>query len=248
LTNAAAACTITVVIPALNEEANIADLITEVRQLGLEPDLNATIAEILVVDNGSTDRTAELAQEAGARVTREERKGYGRACLTGAEAATGEILVFMDGDRSEVPSEMPDLLNPFLDKSPALVIGSRTRGHMEQGALSPQQIFGNRFGSLLLRTLHGVRVTDFGPYRVIRRDVLLAFNMREMTYGWPTEMLVRSAHAPGGIIEVPVTCRRRAGGESKVSGSIRASITTGCRMVAVMFRSWLDLRSQETVR
>lgn len=237
--------TAAVIIPALNEEANIAALIAEIEAVAADPALPVEIREMVIVDNGSTDRTGERAREAGAIVVAEPRRGYGRACLTGAETASSEILVFMDGDRSEVPAEMPLLLRPFLAEGDGLVIGSRVRGTMEPGALSPQQVIGNRIGALLIRLIHRIRITDFGPYRVIRRETLLSFGMKEMTYGWPTEMIVRASQRGLRVIEVPVTCRRRGGGESKVSGSVRASLLTGWRMLSIMLRCWWDGRRAE---
>jgi glycosyltransferase involved in cell wall biosynthesis len=230
----------TVVIPALNEAANIGALLDEIWAIAADPALAVALHEVVVVDNGSTDATAAIAIEHRARVVCEHRRGYGRACLTGAETATSDILILMDGDRSEIPAELPILLAPYFAHGAALVIGSRIRGHLEAGALSAQQRWGNRIGSLLVRLIHGVRITDFGPYRVIRRDLLLGFDMREMTFGWPTEMIVRASKTPGGIVEVPVSCRRRGGGESKVSGNLRASVTTGYRMAAVMLRIWRE--------
>ena len=234
--------TAAVIVPALDEEANIATLIAEIEAVAADPELAVEIREIVIVDNGSTDATAKRARDAGAIVVAESRRGYGRACLTGAETATAEILVFMDGDRSEIPAEMTLLLGPFLAGGAGLVIGSRVRGTMEPGALSPQQIVGNRIGSWLMRLIHRIRISDFGPYRVIRRETLLGFGMKEMTYGWPTEMIVRASQRGLPVIEVPVTCRRRGGGESKVSGNIRASLLTGWRMLSIMLRCWWDER------
>jgi glycosyltransferase involved in cell wall biosynthesis len=190
-----------------------------------------TIAAVVVVDNGSTDETATRAAAAGAAVIPEPRRGYGRACLTGAEAAPPvDLLVFMDGDQSEVPAELPLLLAPLLDAQADLVLGSRMGG-AELGAITPQQRAGNAVASALLRLLYGVRVTDIPPYRVIRRRHLLDLGMTEMTYGWPTEMIARAAQRGLRVAEVPVTCRRRAGGVSKVSGNLRASVRTGYRML-----------------
>lgn len=233
-----------VIVPALNEEANIADVIAEISAVARDPALPVRITEILIVDNGSTDATAARAAAAGAKVVAEPRRGYGRACLTGAEHATADILVFMDGDRSEVPAELPILLAPFLERGAGLVLGSRVRGFHGPGALSPQQIIGNRIGSWLIFLIHRVHITDFGPYRVIARDTVRSFGMSEMTYGWPTEMIVRASQCGLRIEEVPVTCRRRGGGESKVSGNLRASLLTAWRMVSVMVRIWGEDRKR----
>ena len=237
-----------VIVPALNEEANIPALIAEIQQVARDPSLSVRITEIIVVDNGSTDETAGRAAAEGAIVVAESRRGYGRACLTGSEHASAEILVFMDGDRSEVPAELPILLAPFLKGGADLVLGSRVRGVHEPGALSPQQIIGNRIGSWLIFLIHRVRITDFGPYRVIGRDTLRSFGMSEMTYGWPTEMIVRASQSGLRIVEVPVTCRRRGAGESKVSGNFRASLLTAWRMVSIMVRIWRENRQRSSTQ
>ncbi len=225
--------TATVIIPALNEEGNIPTLIAEIR--AVDPaTLPVEIREILVVDNGSSDATAERARAAGARVVAEPTPGYGRACHTGLLAATTELVVYMDGDRSEVPAEMALVAGPVASGTADLGIGSRVRGHAEPGALSPQQRVGNRVATLVMRPLYGVRITDLGPYRCIRRETLLGLGMRERTYGWPVEMIARAAQSGLRIAEVPVTCRRRGSGVSKVSGNLRAAITTAYRIVAVI--------------
>jgi glycosyltransferase involved in cell wall biosynthesis len=193
----------------------------------------------LVVDNGSTDQTAARAAAAGAEVVSEPRRGYGRACWAGVTAAEeSDLIVLMDGDRSDQPAELERLLRPLLAGEVDLVIGSRTLGNPEPGSLTPQQVFGNRVAALLLRALFGVRVTDIGPFRVIRRQDLLSLGMREMTYGWSVEMIARGARAGLRIREVPVTYRKRAGGESKVSGNLRGSVRAGGRITATIFRCW----------
>ena len=185
-----------VVIPCLNEEDAIGLLVADVRAVAASPDLPVDVTSILVVDNGSTDRTAAVAEAAGATVVPEPRRGYGRACLTGVEAA-GEVdlIVLMDGDRSDRPDELPLLLAPLLAGEADLVIGSRLLGSYEPGSLLPQQIVGNKVAAVLLRLLYGVRVTDIGPFRVIRRNTLLGLGMCEMTYGWSVEMIARAATA-----------------------------------------------------
>jgi glycosyltransferase involved in cell wall biosynthesis len=233
--------TIGVVIPALNEEATIADQVAEVLAVARQPDLPARIERVIVVDNGSDDRTAERAMMAGAAVVSEPRRGYGRACLAGVVAAgDADLIVQMDGDRSDRFDELPRLLRPLLAGEADLVIGSRTLGSYEPGSLLPQQLFGNWVAAQLLRLLYGVRVTDIGPFRVIRRHDLLALGMREMTYGWSVEMIARSARRGLRVREVPVTYRKRAGGQSKVSGNLTASLRAGARITATIFRFWLD--------
>jgi glycosyltransferase involved in cell wall biosynthesis len=233
--------TVGVVIPALNEEATIADQVAEVLAVAGQLDLPVRIERILVVDNGSDDRTASRARDAGATVVSEPRRGYGRACYAGVLAAEDvDLIVQMDGDRSDRFDELPLLLQPLLVGSADLVIGSRTLGSYEPGSLLPQQRFGNWVAARLLRLLYGVRVTDIGPFRVIRRRDLLALGMREMTYGWSVEMIARAARRGLRVQEVPVTYRKRAGGQSKVSGNFTASLRAGARITGTIFRCWSD--------
>lgn len=233
--------TITVVIPAWNEEATIGEQVAEVLAEARNPALPARIVRVVVVDNGSDDRTAARAAAAGAEVVAEPRRGYGRACWSGVLAA-GEVdlIVQMDGDRSDRVDELALLLQPLLAGEADLVIGSRTLGSYEPGSLLPQQRFGNWVAARMLRLLYGVRVTDIGPFRVIRRQDLLALGMREMTYGWSVEMIARAARAGLRVREVPVTYRKRAGGESKVSGNVQASVRAGGRIVAAILRCRSD--------
>lgn len=230
-----------VVIPCLNEEEAIGGLIPDVRAVANDPDLAVDLTGIFVVDNGSTDRTAAVATTAGASVINEPRRGYGRACLTGVLAASdADLIVLMDGDRSDLPSELPLLLAPLLAGEADLVVGSRMLGTYEPGSLLPQQIFGNRVATSLLRLAFGVTMTDIGPFRVIRRDQLLALGMREMTYGWSIEMIARAAKTGLRVREVPVTYRKRAGGISKVSGNLRASLKAGYRILLAIVRARRD--------
>lgn len=230
-----------VVIPCLNEEGAIGDLVAEILAVAAQPDLTIAIDRVIVVDNGSTDRTADRAREVGAELVSEPRRGYGRACLSGVLAATGaEIIVLLDGDRSDTPSELPLLIEPLLAGNADLVIGSRTVGSYEPGSLLPQQIFGNWVAARLLRLVFGVCVTDIGPFRVIRRDLLLDLGMREMTYGWSIEMIARVAKRSLTVAEVPVTYRRRAAGESKVSGNLRASLKAAYRILMAIVRARRD--------
>ena len=229
--------TIGVVIPALNEEATIAAQVAEVLEVARQTDLAATIARVIVVDNGSDDNTAERAVAAGATVVSEPRRGYGRACLAGVMAAEGvDLIVQIDGDRSDRFDELPLLLQPLLAGEADLVIGSRTLGAYEPGSLTPQQRFGNWLAARMLRLFYSVRVTDIGPFRVIRRADLLDLGMREMTYGWSVEMIARAARRGLRVREAPVTYRKRAGGESKVSGNLRASLRAGGRIIGTILR------------
>lgn len=221
---------VSVVIPALNEEEPIADVVRAVP--------GAWADEIIVVDNGSTDRTAARAQQAGARVISEPQRGYGRACRAGVRAvgADCEIVVFLDGDGSDCPELMGELLQPLIDGTHDFVIGSRTRGQREPGSMNFQQIFAGRLAGWLLRPLYGVRYTDMCPFRAIRRDALARLGMREETYGWNLEMQMRAARARLRILEVPVSHRRRAGGASKVSGTLGGTLRAGTRILATLAR------------
>lgn len=222
---------ISVVIPALNEEEPIAAVVADCRATNL-PD------EIIVVDNGSADRTAERAGSAGARVVAEPVPGYGRACAAGVRALSPEceIVVFLDGDGSDCPELMGRLVQPILDGEQDFVIGSRTRGEREQGSMNFQQVFAGRVAGLLLRLRYGVRYTDMCPFRAIRRESLDRLGMKEQTYGWNLEMQMRAARSGLRILEVPVNHRCRTGGESKVSGTLRGTFVAGTRIVATLLR------------
>jgi glycosyltransferase involved in cell wall biosynthesis len=221
---------VSVVIPALNEEEPIPAVVRECLATGV-PD------EVIVVDNGSTDRTAELAREAGARVVTAPR-GYGRACAAGVRALspTCDIVMFLDGDGSDVPAFMNQLVDPIARGTHDFVIGSRTRGQRESGSMNFQQILSGRIAGLILQLLYGVRYTDMCPFRAIRRDALEKLNMRELTYGWNLEMQMKAARAGIRILEIPVSHRRRAGGESKVSGTLRGTFVAGARIIATLVR------------
>ncbi|HYG10762.1 MAG TPA: glycosyltransferase family 2 protein [Pyrinomonadaceae bacterium] len=221
---------VSVVIPALNEEETIGAVVRSVpREIA---------SEVIVVDNGSDDGTAERAREAGARVVSEPRRGYGRACRAGARAVADgcEIIVFLDGDGSDCPELMNLLVEPIKAQTHDFVIGSRTRGRREQGSMNFQQLFAGRAAGLLLRALYGVSYTDMCPFRAIRRDALARLPMREETYGWNLEMQMRAARARLRILEVPVNHRRRAGGESKVSGNLRGTIRAATRILYTVAR------------
>ncbi len=221
---------VSVIIPALNEEETIADVVR-----GVPP---ATANEVIVVDNGSEDSTAARASRAGAHVITESQRGYGRACAAGVRALSSdcEIVVFLDGDGSDCPELMDRLVEPIKEGRYDFVIGSRTRGHREPGSLNLQQVFAGRAAGLFLRALYGVRYTDMCPFRAIHREALESLGMREPTYGWNLEMQMRSARAGLRILEVPVNHRRRAGGESKVSGTLRGTFLAGARILATLAR------------
>ncbi|MCW5857430.1 MAG: glycosyltransferase family 2 protein [Caldilineales bacterium] len=190
----------------------------------------------IVVDNGSTDDTGDAARRAGASVVSEPRRGYGFACAAGAAAASGDILAFMDGDGSFAPAELPSLLAPIRSRQADLVLGTRMAGSMTPAAMPPHQRFGNRLTARLLHLLYGLHLTDLGPYRAIRRDLLLALDMEERTYGWPVEMMVKSARRQARIIETPVSYRPRLAGHSKVGGTVKGSALATYRILATVFR------------
>ncbi len=227
---------VSVVIPALNEEATIADVVRTIPR--------EVASEVIVVDNGSEDATAERARAAGARVVGEPRCGYGRACAAGAQAVAAgcQIVVFLDGDGSDDPRFIRKLLQPIIDGTHDLVIGSRTRGQREAGSLNFQQIAAGRVVGFLLGALYGVYYTDMGPFRAIRRQALERLGMREETYGWNLEMQMRAAQEGLRILEVPVNYRRRAGGQSKVSGTLRGTLLAAKRILATLARVALERR------
>ncbi len=207
---------ISVVIPTLNEEQAIGEVVRAVP--------NERVHEIIVVDNGSTDDTAKQASLAGARVISESRPGYGSACLAGAKAAAdGNIIVFLDGDRSDDPGQLEAVVSPLLENRADLVIGSRIKGILEKGAMPLHGRLGNRFIVFLLRLLYGVNITDIGSFRAIKSKALFALKMEQMTYGWPVEMVVKAARKGLRVKSVPINYRKRIG-KSKVTGTIRGTI------------------------
>jgi glycosyltransferase involved in cell wall biosynthesis len=219
---------VTLIIPALNEADCIGPLLAE-----LPPGL---AQQLIVVDNGSTDGTADAARRAGALVVTEARRGYGYACAAGVAAATGEVLAFMDGDGSFVPAELALLLEPILAGSADLSLGTRMRGGMVPGAMPPHQLWGNRLVARLMRALYGLCLTDLGPFRAIRRETLAALHMRDRTYGWPVEMIVKAARQGARIVEAPVSYRPRMAGQSKVGGTVRGTALAPYRILTTTFR------------
>ncbi len=218
------------VIPALDEAGNIGAVVTDLLQY---------LDAVVVADNGSTDGTASVADAAGATVVSEPRKGYGFACAAGsAEAirAGADIVVYIDGDGSSVPAEVATLIEPITGGAADLVLGSRTLGNIEQGAMPAHQRFGNTLSAWLMRLLYRIEVSDLGPFRAIKADLLDDLDMTEMTFGWPTEMTVKCAKQGATIVEVPATWRRRGHGRSKVSGTISGSILAARYIVGVTLR------------
>jgi len=218
-----------VIIPVLNEEASIAAVLGDIPS-ELE-------AEVLVVDNGCTDRTIPIARSLGARIVMAEQRGYGAACYAGTLAASGDILVYLDGDYSDYPNEMVDLIAPIVAGRADLVLGSRlARGDLPGEAMPPQQRFGNWLTARLMRRLYGLPVTDLSPFRAVRKETVLALAMQEMTFGWPTEMMVKAARAGYRLEEIPVRYRSRLGGRSKISGTLRGTILAAYYILTTTFR------------
>lgn len=219
---------ISVLIPALNEERSIGQVLAAIP---------GWVDETVVVDNGSTDQTAAVARDSGARVVTEPRRGYGQACLTGIAALDApDIVVFLDADFSDHPDEMASLVDPILSRTAELVIGSRVRGSREPGALTPQAHFGNVLACFLIRLFWGVRFSDLGPFRAIRFSALQQLQMQDTNFGWTVEMQIKAAIAGIPATEVPVCYRRRIG-KSKISGTIRGVILAGTKILYTIFRA-----------
>lgn len=218
---------IAVVIPALDEEEAIGKVLHDI------PD---GISQVVVVDNGSRDRTAEVARRLGAEVVAEPRRGYGQACLTGITLLDRpDIVVFLDGDYSDYPEEMSELVAPLLAGEADMVIGSRTLGQREKGALLPQARFGNWLSTLLIRLLFGVSFTDLGPFRALRFDALERLAMEDRDFGWTVEMQVKAARLSMRVVEVPVRYRRRIG-TSKITGTLSGTMRAGHKILWTIFR------------
>lgn len=225
---------IDLIIPAFNEETSIGLVLADIPAAG--------VREVIVCNNGSTDRTAEVARAGGATVVDEPRPGYGSACLAGIahiEAKAPEdqpdIVVFLDGDYSDHPEELPLLVAPILENGMDLVIGSRAQGKRENGAMQPQQIFGNWLATNLIRLFYNYHFTDLGPFRAIRWRKLQDLDMQDPDFGWTVEMQVKAAKQKMKCTEIPVTYRRRVG-VSKVSGTIRGTILAGHKILWTIFK------------
>ncbi len=225
---------IDVIIPAYNEEDSIGLVVQAIPA--------ALVREIIVCNNNSRDRTAEVAKAAGATVVHESRPGYGSACLRGMAhiAAKGaeqwpDIVVFLDGDHSDYPEEMPSLIAPIVEEAADLVIGSRALGQLEAGAMQPQQIFGNWLATNLIRLFYSYEFTDLGPFRAVRYEALRTLGMTDPDFGWTVEMQVRAAKAGLVCKEVPVRYRKRIG-TSKISGTIRGTLLAGHKILWTIFK------------
>lgn len=219
---------VTVVMPALNEVESIGRVLAEIPRQAVQ--------EVIVVDGGSMDETAAIAQAAGARVIRQPCRGYGQACATGLSAAAGDIIVFMDADGADDPAHIPDLLTPILDHTADMVLGSRLRGASTIGTMPWQQRVGNQLAAWLINHLYGLKLSDLGTFRAVRREPLLTLGMQEMTYGWPTEMIVKAARRGWRITEIPVCHRARFGGRSKISGTLRGTALAAYFILGTIFR------------
>ena len=222
---------VNVIIPALNESDSISKVIGDI------PDF---VQEIIVVDNGSTDTTAEMAKNAGATVLHESKKGYGRACLKGLDYLKNsdqktDIVVFLDGDYSDYPEQMSDIIAPITNNNMDFVLGSRKKNLSERGAMQPQQRFGNWLATRLMTLFFNSKFTDLGPFRAIKYEVLNSLDMRDQTYGWTVEMQLKILKQKFTYCEIPVKYRNRIG-VSKVSGTLKGTIFAGVKILSWIFK------------
>ncbi len=232
---------VAVIIPALNEESSILLVLRDIPA--------DAVADVLVVDNGSTDDTARVAAEHGARVVSEPRRGYGAACLAGIAAlpAQVEVVVFLDADYSDYPEEMTALLEPIERDEADLVVGSRMAGGAGRRVLPPQSYWGNRLAVFLIRLIWGFRYTDLGPFRAIRRDALERLGMADRNFGWTVEMQVRALEEGLRVVERPVRYRKRIG-VSKITGTVSGTIRAGTKILWTILRFACARRRSRTPR
>lgn len=221
-----------VIIPAFNEQNAVGLVIDEIPK--------NLVSEIIIVDNGSTDDTCEVAESKGATVLKESIRGYGQACFCGMtyianQSDKPDIVVFLDGDHSDYPDEMEKLLSPIISNNVDLVIGSRAKGQKEAGSMTPQQIFGNWLATTLIKLFYGISYSDLGPFRAVRYDSLLAIDMQDRTYGWTVEMQLKAAKLKMNIEEISVNYRKRIG-VSKVSGTVKGTILAGYKIIVTIFK------------
>jgi glycosyltransferase involved in cell wall biosynthesis len=229
------AARISVIIPAVDEEEAIGLVLAEVP---------SSVQEVIVVDNGSRDGTAEVARAAGARVVSEPRRGYGRACLAGIAAADrADVLVFLDGDRSDYPAQLEDVVAPILEGRADMVIGSRNLGRREAGAHPWHAVLGTRLSVAFMNATSGSKATDLGPFRAITALALRGLGMSDPNYGWTVEMQIKAARAGLRVVEVPVDYRPRIG-RSKVSGTVSGTVKAGGKILALIGRYALTPRSR----
>lgn len=222
---------ISVIIPAFNEENAIAKVINEIPKI---------VSEIIVVSNNSTDKTIEVAQEAGATVLSENRKGYGYACLKGMDYISmqeikPDVIVFIDGDYSDYPEELIQLIQPIINDNVDFVIGSRVKKFRELGSMTPQQVFGNWLATFLMRVFFNAKFTDLGPFRAIKYKKLLGLHMEDKTYGWTVEMQLKAIKQKLSYVEIPVRYKNRIG-VSKVSGTVKGTVMAGIKIIGWIFK------------
>ena len=226
---------VSVIIPTHNEAQAIGRVLAD-----LSSDL---VTEVIVVDSNSTDGTPDLARSLGAEVIQEPRRGYGRACLTGlANAQNPDVVVFLDGDYSDRPAELPILLAPILQGRADITLGSRLQDRRSAAALPWHQVLGNRLAASLIRLLYGLQISDLGPFRAARADVLRALALQETTYGWAVEMILRGALAGFRVVEVPVSYYPRIG-KSKISGTLKGTIGAGWFILTLIVRYYFRSRN-----
>jgi glycosyltransferase involved in cell wall biosynthesis len=222
---------IKVIIPAYNEQDSIANVVNDIPKI---------VDEIIVISNNSTDNTAINAKNAGATVLHERKKGYGHACLKGLEYIANqkektEIVVFLDGDYSDYPAQLSELIAPIINKNIDFVLGARVKEQREYGAMTPQQIFGNWLATALMKLFFGATYTDLGPFRAIKYEKLMALKMEDKTYGWTVEMQLKVLRNKFTYLEIPVKYRNRIG-VSKVSGTIKGAIFAGIKILSWIFK------------
>lgn len=221
---------IMVVIPAFNEEQSISKVINDIPK--------NWVNEVVVVSNNSTDQTIDVARKAGATVLEENRKGYGWACLKGIDyvkSKNAEIIVFLDGDYSDYPEQLPEIVKPILEQDIDMVIGSRALGNKEKGSMTFPQRFGNWLATRLMRIFYRVRFTDLGPFRAIKTSALEKLEMADKTYGWTIEMQIKAAKYNLSFTEVPVDYKNRIG-TSKVSGTVKGAVSAGIKIIFAIFK------------
>jgi len=231
---------ISVIIPTHNEAQGIGRVLADLP--------SNLVTEVIVVDSNSTDGTPDLARKMGAHVIQEPRRGYGRACLTGlANTQNPDVVVFLDGDYSDRPAELPMLLAPILEDRADITMGTRLGTTRNAGALPWHAVFGNRLAAGLIRLLYGLKISDLGPFRAGRADVLRALALEEATYGWAVEMIVKGARAGFRIIEVPVSYYPRMG-KSKISGTAKGTMGAAWFILVGIVRHYFGRRRVATPR
>jgi len=222
---------IKVIIPAFNEQDSIGNVINDIPKI---------VDEIIVISNNSTDKTEENAQKSGATVLKEDRKGYGYACLKGMDYIANQpikpnIIVFLDGDYSDYPEQLLELIQPIIEKDVDFVVGARVASLREEGSMTPQQVFGNWLATSLMKLFFGAKFTDLGPFRAIKYQKLLDLKMQDKTYGWTVEMQLKAIKQKLSYIEIPLKYRNRIG-VSKVSGTVKGTIFAGIKILGWIFK------------